>query len=51
MAWPTRAVYEVPAGKLAPGTYAWFVWPALRRGAKTPAFADLIGRATFVVKA
>ncbi len=51
VAWPERPAYTVPAGKLEPGTYVWFVWPALSRGGKTPAFAKLIGRATFVVKA
>ena len=50
LAWPSRASYEVPAGKLAPGTYVWFVWPAVGNGGEAPKFADLIGRATFVVK-
>jgi hypothetical protein len=48
--WPSRPSYVVPAGALQPGTYVWFVWPAVKRGASA-AFGDLIGRATFVVKA
>jgi hypothetical protein len=48
--WPARNSYDVPAGALTPGTYVWFVWPAVSSGGATPAFADLIGRATFVVK-
>jgi hypothetical protein len=48
--WPQAASYDVPAGALTPGTYVWFVWPAVSRGGAAPSFADLIGRATFVVK-
>jgi hypothetical protein len=48
--WPTRAAFRIPAGKLKPGTYVWFVWPAVKRGRKTPTFGKLIGRATFVYK-
>ncbi|MDX6563527.1 MAG: hypothetical protein QOD65_3341 [Gaiellales bacterium] len=51
IAWPSQASYDVPQGKLAPGTYVWFVWPAVKSGGAAPKFADLIGRATFVVKA
>ena len=51
LAWPSRASYEVPAGPLGPGTYVWFVWPAVESGGEAPKFADLIGRSTFVVKA
>jgi hypothetical protein len=50
IAWPSRASYNVPEGKLAPGTYVWFVWPAVKSGGAAPKFADLIGRSTFVVK-
>jgi hypothetical protein len=50
IAWPSRASYDVPRGKLGPGTYVWFVWPAVESGGAAPTFADLIGRATFVVK-
>lgn len=50
IAWPSHAAYDVPVGKLAPGTYVWFVWPAVKSGGAAPTFADLIGRATFVVK-
>jgi hypothetical protein len=48
--WPSHASYVVPAGALLPGTYVWFVWPAVKRG-DSAAFGDLIGRATFVIKA
>ncbi len=51
LAWPSRASYDVPEGRLAPGTYVWFVWPAVGSGGEAPQFADLIGRSTFVVKA
>jgi hypothetical protein len=47
--WPSHASYVVPAGALLPGTYVWFVWPAIKHGSATPTFGDLIGRATFVV--
>jgi hypothetical protein len=50
IAWPSHASYNVPEGKLAPGTYVWFVWPAVKSGGASPKFADLIGRSTFVVK-
>lgn len=26
--WPTKATVRVPAGRLAPGRYQWFVYPA-----------------------
>jgi hypothetical protein len=48
--WPSRASYRIPAGTLTPGTYVWYVWPALRSGG-TATFAHLIGRATFIYKA
>jgi hypothetical protein len=47
VAWPLRASYRVPAGTLPPGTYVWFVWPAMQRTGAVARFADLIGRATF----
>jgi hypothetical protein len=47
--WPSQPSYDVPARALLPGTYVWFVWPALKRGSSA-VFGDLIGRATFVVK-
>ena len=50
IAWPSRASYGVPEGKLEPGTYVWFVWPAVKSGGAAPTFDDLIGRATFTVK-
>jgi hypothetical protein len=45
--WPTKASFKIPVGKLKPGTYVWYVWPAIsgRKGAAT--FGKLIGRATF----
>ena len=48
VAWPRTASYRFPADKLQPGTYVWFVWPALGRFHSTPQFGTLIGRATFV---
>jgi hypothetical protein len=51
IAWPSHASYDVPKGKLAPGTYVWFVWPAVKSGGAAPKFTDRIGRSTFVVKA
>lgn len=46
-AWPSQPSWRIPAGTLLPGTYVWYVWPALATRA-TPRFAGLIGRATFV---
>jgi hypothetical protein len=48
--WPTQAAFSIPAGKLKPGTYVWFVWPAVKHGGGAPTFGTLIGRATFVYK-
>jgi hypothetical protein len=48
--WPSHASYRIPASALTPGTYVWYVWPALRSGGAAPEFASLIGRATFVYK-
>ena len=45
--WPTASAFAVPKGKLGPGTYVWFVWPAVRRPGSPPTFGELIGRATF----
>lgn len=45
--WPSHASYRIPAGTLTPGTYVWYVWPALRSGGSAT-FARRIGRATFV---
>ena len=47
VAWPQRPSFRFPADKLEPGTYVWFVWPALARTHASPRFDDLIGRATF----
>ena len=47
--WPSRASFSLPAAKLAPGTYVWFVWPAVRHKGTAPTFGRLIGRATFVL--
>jgi hypothetical protein len=46
--WPVQPSFLLPANLLPPGTYTWFVWPAVKRKGATPAFGDLIGRATFV---
>ena len=50
--WPSKASYRIPAGKLKPGTYVWYVWPAVKGKGKggTPSFGKLIGRATFTYK-
>jgi hypothetical protein len=48
--WPSRASCQLPAAALEPGTYVWYVWPALRSGGATPKYSSLIGRATFVYK-
>ena len=45
--WPAHASYRLPAGKLAPGNYVWFVWPAVKGSDN---FGPRIGRATFVLK-
>ena len=49
-AWPNEAALSIPRARLLPGTYVWFVWPAVKRGSTTPAFGKLIGRATFVYR-
>jgi hypothetical protein len=48
--WPSRASYRIAAGKLQPGTYVWYVWPAIKHKGSTPTFGKLIGRATFTYK-
>ena len=48
--WPTKASYRIPAGKLKPGTYVWYVWPAVSGKGGAPTFGKLIGRATFIYK-
>jgi hypothetical protein len=48
--WPSTASYRIPGGKLKPGTYVWFVWPAVQHKGSTPSFGKLIGRATFTYK-
>jgi hypothetical protein len=48
--WPTKASYKIPKGKLQPGTYVWYVWPALRGKKGSASFGKLIGRATFRFK-
>jgi hypothetical protein len=49
--WPSQASYRLRASALTPGTYVWYVWPALRVGGAAPTFASLIGRATFTYRA
>jgi hypothetical protein len=51
IAWPSRPSYRIPAGKLTPGTYVWFVWPALGATRANARFGGLIGRAVFVTRA
>jgi hypothetical protein len=48
--WPSAASYRVPPGKLQPGTYVWYVWPAIKHKGGAPTFGKLIGRATFTYK-
>jgi hypothetical protein len=48
--WPSRASYQLPAAALEPGTYVWYVWPAVRSGGAPPKYSSLIGRATFVYR-
>ena len=48
LAWPTRASFRLPAKRLKPGTYVWFVWPATGTPDAALRFGHLIGRATFV---
>jgi hypothetical protein len=48
--WPSTASYRIPGGKLGPGTYVWFVWPAVQHKGSSPTFGKLIGRATFTYK-
>jgi hypothetical protein len=48
--WPSQASYRIPASALTPGTYVWYVWPALKVGGAAPTFASLIGRATFTYR-
>jgi hypothetical protein len=45
--WPSQPSYRIPAGTLLPGTYVWYVWPALE-ATRATRFAAMIGRATFV---
>jgi hypothetical protein len=48
--WPTKASYRIPKGKLKPGIYVWYVWPAIGGKAGSASFGKLIGRATFRYK-
>jgi hypothetical protein len=57
-AWPTRARFRLRPRwtylgrqqRLAPGTYRWFIWPRLGRGAKGR-YGSLLGQSTFTVTA
>ena len=57
-AWPTQARFRLrprwsylgQAQRLAPGTYRWFIWPRLGRGAKGR-YGALLGQSTFAVTA
>ena len=46
--WPSQASFTLPTTLLEPGTYTWFVWPALKGKGSSATFGDLIGRATFI---
>jgi hypothetical protein len=48
--WPSAALYRIPPGKLQPGTYVWYVWPAIKHKGGAPTFGKLIGRAIFTYK-
>jgi hypothetical protein len=48
--WPSQAAFRIPKGKLEPGTYVWYVWPANKGKRSSPTFGKLIGRATFTYK-
>ena len=48
--WPSKASYRIPAGKLLPGTYVWYVWPAVKQKKGSPTFGKRIGRAVFTYK-
>jgi hypothetical protein len=48
--WPSKASFRIPKGKLQPGTYVWYVWPAIKGKGSSPTFGKLIGRATFTYK-
>ena len=48
--WPSRPFLSLPATRLSPGTYVWYVWPAVRHKGAAPTFGSLIGRATFVLE-
>jgi hypothetical protein len=48
--WPSRPFLSLPATRLSPGTYVWYVWPAVRHKGATPTFGSLIGRVTFVLE-
>ena len=43
-----RRLFRLPAKRLKPGAYVWFVWPAARTPDAALRFGHLIGRATFV---
>ncbi len=45
--WPAQASFKLPTALLEPGTYTWFVWPALKGKGSAATFGELIGRATF----
>ena len=45
--WPAHASFKLPTALLEPGTYTWFVWPALKGKGSAATFGELIGRATF----
>jgi hypothetical protein len=48
--WPSHPFYRLPAGTLRPGTYVWWVWPAMRHEGAPATFGKLIGRSMFVVR-
>ena len=46
--WPRQAYVHIPAGSLPPGLYTWFVYPAVKAGAR-PSFGPLAERGGLTV--
>jgi hypothetical protein len=46
--WPRQAHVHIPAGSLPPGRYTWFVYPAVKAGAR-PSYGPLAGRGGLTV--
>jgi hypothetical protein len=46
--WPRRATVQIPVRRLPPGTYQWFVYPALRKDGP-PSYGPLTARGTITI--